>query len=583
MILTKRLTYPVLAVTFMLMSPGNWTVDALLNLHRDFWPGVWMYLPSPIIYLMALAANDRLFVRLLLLNGKFGRYAISVFFLSLTAALFASGVEHIITMQLDLPHRSPMGFVASIMTEGFANSLWLFLILLGDALIRLYGKLKCDALTEKSMSNNLRRYVREVNRLLSPTYIFTKLDEIRDAICRDASTASELIGNFSEWLRQQLSLMPKAPDVVPHLSERSLFSSVLDIMVGSKYRCLRHVVAVTTLIFVILFMAAYDQSGDAESKLGVGVLVFSELAIIPYVIYFWLYRRFKRTMNLRRYVRNVTMLLGVLIFPMLVSIPIYLVKASAAHTSTASQIVYVLSLIAGIVSLLLYEFGISALLFFMNWIRTHRCISVLKTETLKQEYLFLRKQINPHFLFNVLNNVEITAYEDADYAVQLIGDISRLLHYQLDRNVDETITVNEEVDFLKSYLALESSRRDCFGYEITADESIADVRIPRMLLITFFENASKYSSPDYNGLNIKASFHVGNNRLRFECRNHYNTMLIKSTHHSAIGIENTRRRLELLYDGNASLEISDFNGIYSVELSIPLNIKIHENKVHNSR
>ncbi|MCM1337450.1 MAG: histidine kinase [Candidatus Amulumruptor caecigallinarius] len=570
MTLNKKLRYLILTLTFLLMSPGNWTVTALLDARCDYWSGLWMYFPSPIIFLLALVINDRWIVNPLLRKGNFSQYVIASFLLSFAAATLASAIEGMLALWLNLPYRAPFGVIPSILSEGLANSLWLSLILLGDALIQLYDKLRSDVREQKAMAESLTRYINRVKSLLDPAYISRRLQEIQSLIHQDAVSASDLISNFSDWLRQQLSLMPDTPMAVTRPSGSKLFTPLLDLMVEPRYRGFRHAGVVVTLIMVTVFTAAFDLNNDTGRKIGVGILVFTELLVIPYVIYFWFYRRFRATLNLRHYTRSVCIFLAVLISPMLASIPMYYIKAPT-DTPIASLIVQTLVFAAGIVSLLLYEYGISAFLFFVNWIKVNRRSSALQTEVLRQEYLFLRRQVNPHFLFNVLNNVEISACDSLAYACQLLADIDNLLQYQFAESVAEAVTVREEVDFLNSYLELEGSRRERFGYVIEMDVASATVRIPTMLYITFIENAAKYSSPDHEGMNVRATFSIDDSgMLLFECHNHYDPRRVALARHNAIGIENVRRRLNILYEGRASLVIISDHHIYSVKLTIPL-------------
>lgn len=134
---------------------------------------------------------------------------------------------------------------------------------------------------------------------------------------------------------------------------------------------------------------------------------------------------------------------------------------------------------------------------------------LLNAESLRQEYAYLRKQINPHFLFNVLNNASILAFEDSEDAIRMFESLKHMLEYQFAETGKTDMTLEREMDFLDTYLSLEASRIDSLEYELSAQGDIKDVMIPTMIYITFVENAVKYSTMISGGRKVTVGTRCG--------------------------------------------------------------------------
>ncbi len=179
---------------------------------------------------------------------------------------------------------------------------------------------------------------------------------------------------------------------------------------------------------------------------------------------------------------------------------------------------------------------------------------------------FLRSQINPHFLFNNLNNIYSLVYHQSDQSLAAISGLSELLRYIL-YDTSETISLEKDVHYLEKYIELEQLRfeKPCklnFNYT-----SASLVQLPPFLLIPFIENAFKHGaiSFDHVWLDISIS-NTPNHEVIFRC---INDIGVKHKDHvGGIGIENVRKRLELLYPGNHRLDIEDGGNTFKVELKL---------------
>jgi two-component system, LytTR family, sensor kinase len=205
------------------------------------------------------------------------------------------------------------------------------------------------------------------------------------------------------------------------------------------------------------------------------------------------------------------------------------------------------------------------------WFQNDRKAQRTEKEKLEAELNYLKAQFNPHFLFNALNSIYILIDMDKKAAADTLLKFSDLLRYQLYDCAGKNISAASELSFLKDYVELETLRHGEF-VEVNYDlpENIPYFSIEPYLLIPFVENAFKHvsKSPGRNNrIIIKAE--VEKKSFHFNVINTYeqncNEQIPKI---GGIGLQNVRRRLELLYPGNHSLEIDESDGVYSINLMI---------------
>jgi len=212
---------------------------------------------------------------------------------------------------------------------------------------------------------------------------------------------------------------------------------------------------------------------------------------------------------------------------------------------------------------------------FGRWINDKEKMSEMNSLALNLELDGLRNQINPHFLFNMLNNVKALIRIDPEKATAVIMKLSEFLRYQLYDNRGMTASLQTELDFLFNLADLEKIRRDNLNIKIIVDiarDQVAKISLPPNLFTNFIENAIKYSV-DISGQReeIKIWVSLKEKTLRFTCTNTigYDDWTTIGTN-NGLGLSNTKRRLELLYPETHSLEISTSATAYTVDLKIPL-------------
>jgi len=186
------------------------------------------------------------------------------------------------------------------------------------------------------------------------------------------------------------------------------------------------------------------------------------------------------------------------------------------------------------------------------------------------ELNLLKSQVQPHFLFNTLNNIYYEAYLEAPRTASLIERLSDMMRYFVDESPKQEVSLATEIQFLENYIELEKIRIR-YGINITFIKNCqTSISIPPMLLMTFIENIFKHGIDKSSTLNaIEISLVQANNRLIFTTTNTLpnNPSQTSST---GFGIDNLRKRLRLLYQKDFDLQAGNNGPLYTALLNIPL-------------
>jgi sensor histidine kinase YesM len=193
-------------------------------------------------------------------------------------------------------------------------------------------------------------------------------------------------------------------------------------------------------------------------------------------------------------------------------------------------------------------------------------------ENLKTELSFLRSQINPHFIFNILNNLVALERMKSEELGPTILKLSSLMQYMLYETGEDKVPLSMEVEYLQSYIDLQRQR---FGKNmpifVSMDEPEGAYEIEPMLLIPFVENAFKHGAGMIDQRAIHVDLHVKDGVLYFGVKNKYNADSTEvKDKGSGIGLTNVKRRLKLLYHEGYSLQISQNQGWFAVLLKLNL-------------
>lgn len=196
----------------------------------------------------------------------------------------------------------------------------------------------------------------------------------------------------------------------------------------------------------------------------------------------------------------------------------------------------------------------------------------LEKQNLTSELALLRSQVNPHFLFNTLNNIHSMIHVSPENAADSIIKLSGIMRYMLYDSSTELVALEKEISFLESYISLLEIRVKKRNY-ITSDISAYPngILIAPMLLVPFIENAYKHGNKSDNISGIKIKLNITKDQLDFNIENTIVDEEINDKDStSGIGLLNIKRRLELIYPEKHFLNISQRDNIYIVELKLEL-------------
>lgn len=210
--------------------------------------------------------------------------------------------------------------------------------------------------------------------------------------------------------------------------------------------------------------------------------------------------------------------------------------------------------------------GFGCVFFFIEYsLFKEQQAKALLIENKKTELAYLRSQMNPHFLFNTLNNIYSLVYQKSDKALPALEKLTAMLRYSLYEGEDN-IPLEKEIRSIENFILLEEMRYNYpLNIDFKMDENIANIKIPPFLLLPFVENAFKHGdmkSP------LKIHLNLSNNQLQFNVQNRIKTK--QKDNVGGIGLENIKKRLALIYADNYELIINEKDKIFEISLLIQM-------------
>jgi len=209
--------------------------------------------------------------------------------------------------------------------------------------------------------------------------------------------------------------------------------------------------------------------------------------------------------------------------------------------------------------------------YFIHWIlRNIKSIIRLKNEKAKTELMHLKSQVNPHFFFNMLNNLYGLVGKDSKKAQELILKLSDMMRYSIYDGEKDTVLLSEELTYLENYIELHKMRyHKAIDIQFNIDIKDNDYEISPLLFIILLENAFKHGVENLREhAFIRIHLEAHNNIVNFEIENNFEVN--EENQEAGIGLKNLKRRLELVYPKNHNLTISKTNNIYNAKLNITL-------------
>jgi two-component system LytT family sensor kinase len=207
---------------------------------------------------------------------------------------------------------------------------------------------------------------------------------------------------------------------------------------------------------------------------------------------------------------------------------------------------------------------------FVAWYDEIALREELTRRNFETELALIKSQINPHFLFNTINNIDVLIARDPALASEYLNKLSDLLRYMVYETKAERILLARELGYVEKYVELQKIRTTNPGYvefEVAGDPG--DFQVAPMLLFPFIENAFKHTEGRKGASSIRIRVSAGADRLLFECENTYHRAPPGPRQEfGGLGGELIRRRLALAYPGRHSLDVDDDGATYRVRLTL---------------
>ena len=211
--------------------------------------------------------------------------------------------------------------------------------------------------------------------------------------------------------------------------------------------------------------------------------------------------------------------------------------------------------------------------FFTDWINKDQLQLQLSRQNLKSELALLRNQINPHFLFNSIHNIDTLISTNPAKASDSLIKLSDMMLYSFNEADAEFIDLSGEIEYIRKYMSLQELRitnSELVDFSVKGD--LENIKIAPMLFIPFIENAFKHISDKEEKGGISIRFNITREHVYFEVDNIFDAAKdITKDSSSGIGLANVTRRLNLIYPDSHKLKITKENDHYKTELTIDIN------------
>lgn len=401
-----------------------------------------------------------------------------------------------------------------------------------------------------------------LNTKIAPQLLIKELQNIHATNLKDTDQANDAILELADDLRQRLDQSGFSIAVAPPNFQPTFTTSSTNKSANKKLARLKRHLLVWILFTLLLLLNVWGQSGQSwaiwNDYLPVRLLLLWLYALVIYPSIF-LYNRLIRQKKYSQY-----LLLQVLFFISAAFILSIIRTKTNVFFDIGKPISFQLSLI-GTAMVLLAAFSIKMAYHLIN---ERQALISLKTKQTETELKLLKSQINPHFLFNVLNNIYAKNLEDSQKANEYLAGLTSILSYQSESQRQAYIALKEEVQIVKNYIELEAIRLHNCEVQVEEKGDFATFTIIPLLLLPLVENAFKYGSGIEKG-HIFIYFEQSGKQFTFICKN---KIIGDNTRKpsTGIGLDNVRKRLAIKYKNNYTFKTKIVDHTFIATLNITL-------------
>lgn len=329
------------------------------------------------------------------------------------------------------------------------------------------------------------------------------------------------------------------------------------------------------LIMVILGTLFGDDGAVSESKIIRAFHILIYFAIIPSGITFYLFYSvlFNKYLKQRKFI--LTTLFGAIIALFSAVIGFQLLNwiiISKEGDCFGKENVEVTPL--AIILFMAFIASISGIIAFVikgaiTWIDEVQVKEELKLKNQEMELALVKSQLDPHFLFNTINNIDVLILRNANQASDYLNKLSDIMRFMLFETKTDTIPLSSEIAYINKYIELQKIRTSNQSYvSFNVIGEITTQCIAPMIFIPFIENAFKHTNNKKIPDAIQITIETSSNYTCFSCSNKFNQTRQNQQHYHGLGNQLIKRRLQLLYPDKHTLELNNNGQLYQVKLII---------------
>jgi two-component system, LytTR family, sensor kinase len=329
------------------------------------------------------------------------------------------------------------------------------------------------------------------------------------------------------------------------------------------------------LLSTFIMVLPRVHEGHSISRL-VRILFFSPISIrfiLPSIISFYVFYLFLFPLFLQR--KKITLLIisSLLIVFVIALLTLFIAQLLFNEINTTQfrwVDIFAMVLFLAILSIVHGTIGL-VLRGFISWYADIQLKEALNKKNYEMELALVKSQLNPHFLFNSINNIDMLIEKDASKASLYLNKLSDMMRFMLYETKTDKVTLAKELDYVEKYITLQKIRTSNPNYvSYSVEGSVGNICIASMIFIPFLENAFKYAENKKEENAIVVNIFIEEDKIIFTCNNKYLQKAFPDFN-SGLGNELIQKRLALLYPNKHVLQITNTNNTYCVTLTLYTN------------
>lgn len=325
------------------------------------------------------------------------------------------------------------------------------------------------------------------------------------------------------------------------------------------------------LVFIVLGMKFGGEQNVSEARILRSVQIIAFFAFVPSLLSFYGFYFFVFPKNFQKKNLLLSFVYGVIISITAGSIGLQILTTSLGGNCFDNQnevnpldiILFMafIGFITGVVSLIIKGF--------ITWFDEIKLKENLLEKNHEMELALVKSQLDPHFMFNTINNIDVLILKDAPKASEYLNKLSEIMRFMLFETKTDSILLSKEIEYIEKYIELQKIRTanlNYVSYNVTG--SSKNYVIAPMVFIPFIENAFKHTTNKKLDNAITINILITNEFIELICINKFNDNAPLKQEIGGIGNDLIQKRLHLIYPEKHTLQITNENNLYSVKLTI---------------